>query len=408
MRRLLLLSAILLCGSLCCGSAYSQESARVDSVAQDSALRISLLTCSPGHAIYELYGHTAIRLQDHQKHLDVVFNYGVFDFNQPYFIWRFMLGRCDYILYPYAYPLFCAEYKARGSSITEQELNLLPEEAEEMRQALWEDCAPERRVYRYNIFRSNCTTKARDMIEAHVFGHVIYPVRPRRNTFRTILHQFTGDHVWDAEGNDLLLGADVDTLLTERDEMFSPIYLMWYMDSAIVDRGYHRFDPLVRERRIILAEDSDRLQQAAEREPSFPLSPVVVWWGLLVCGLLFELWEVRRRRVVWQVDAVLLILQGVAGLLLTFMALFSIHPGVASNWQVWVLNPLPLFFVVPVVRAARGGRPCIYHRFAAFVLLLFVAMYFFIPQDFSTLILPLALLLLSRELVHLYIERIAN
>jgi len=98
-------------------------------------------------------------------------------------------------------------------------------------------------------------------------------------------------------------------------------------------------------------------------------------------------------------------LQGLAGLMLAFMALFSTHPGVASNWQIWVLNPLPLFFVVAVVRAERRLRPCAYHTVAGLLLLLFLILYAWFPQDFSSLTLPLALLLLSRALTHILIDR---
>ena len=124
--------------------------------------------------------------------------------------------------------------------------------------------------------------------------------------------------------------------------------------------------------------------------------------------MLLAVWEYSRRRIVWGVDVVLMTLQGLAGILLLFMMLFSTHPGVGSNWQIWVLNPLPLFFVPAVVRADRRREPCIYHTFAAAFLVLFLAISFFIPQDFTPLIYPLALLLLSRALVHLAIQRITR
>lgn len=392
---------LILCACLLPASLFAQDAESP----VDSTLQVSLLTCSPGQASYELYGHTAIRVKTDQLGYDVVFNYGVFDFYQPNFVWRFVLGECDYMVAPYSFALFRSEYAARGSSVTEQVLNLQPLEAQELATALWKNCAPENRVYRYNIFRNNCTTKSRDIIEDHIYGHVIYPVRPRRNTFRTILHQFTKGHDWDQEGNDLLLGVDVDTLITERDEMFAPIYLMWYVDSAMVDRGRHRYSPLVLERRVLLEANLVRQKEAAQQESSFPISPCWLGWGLLGIGLLLGCWEVRRRRALWAVDLVLMMFQGFAGILLTFMLLFSQHPGVGSNWQVWVLNPLPLLFIVPVVRATRRGEPCIYHRFAAAVLVLFILFSFVISQDFSILITPLALLLLSRAIVHLVIEK---
>lgn len=404
MRRLFFFFMIL-CTAFCVSDVYSQEVDAFEDESVDTMLQVSLLTCSPGQAVYELYGHTAIRVKNQRHQSDFVFNYGVFDFHQPNFIGRFVLGKCDYFVYPYRFDIFLSEYEARGSSITEQVLNLRPQEATCLTQALFENCDINNRVYRYNIFRNNCTTKARDIIEEHIQGHVIYPMRQQRHTFRTLLREYTVGHAWAEAGNDLLLGEDVDTLINERDEMFAPLYLMKYVDGAMIDRGMGRYDSLVRARRVLLEENPVRQQYAADEEPSFPVSPVILGWGLLLAGVGLGAWEVRRRRALWPVDGVLMTLQGLAGLMLAFMALFSTHPGVASNWQIWVLNPLPLFFVVAVVRADRRLRPCAYHTVAGLLLLLFLILYAWFPQDFSSLTLPLALLLLSRALTHILIDR---
>ena len=407
MRHLVHLLVLMCC--LCLPSRLSAQEAQVaDSMVVDSTLQVSLLTCSPGFASYELYGHTALRAQSTQYGYDVVFNYGVFDFAQDYFVWRFVLGECDYMCAVSEYYVFEHEYRMRGSSITEQVLNLLPVEASELTSALLANCQPENRVYRYNIFRNNCTTKARDMIETHVRGIVRYPARAPRYTFRQILHQFTAGCPWDEVGNDLLLGVDVDTLLCERDEMFAPIYMMWYADSAMIDRGVWGCDSLVRERRVLLEADAVQQQEAEAAEPTFFLTPAQLFWGLLCVALMLGCWEVRRRRAVWGVDAVLMTLQGVAGILIVFMSLFSEHPAVDTNWQAWLLNPLPLFFVYPVARADIRGERCVYHAGAAAVLVAFLLLFFVIPQHFSSITMPLALLLLSRAVVHLWIYRLSR
>lgn len=392
-------------------SAQSVSSSEVqldpDSVEQkvDTTLRVSLITCSPGQENYELYGHTAIRVTSRRDSLDIVYNYGVFDFTAPNFTWRFVLGQCDYLLYGEPLVWFAQQYYERGSWVMEQVLNLTPYEATYLSEYLRVESQPEHRVYRYNIFRNNCTTRARDAIERCVNGEVVYPARPRRNTFRSILHQFTKGHPWAQEGNDLLLGTEVDTLITERDEMFAPIYLMWYADSALIDNGRGAFRNLVLQRRILLQDNPDRQQAAIDALPDFPLTPRIWGWILLVAGLCMAVVEVRKRWVCWPVDAVLMSLQGLAGILLTFMALFSVHPGVTSNWQVWLLNPVPLFFVYFVVRADRHHQRHVYHTFAAALIVLFIVFYFIIPQDFAQIILPLALLLLSRAVVHLLVYR---
>ena len=60
---------------------------------------ISLLTVSPSEdEVYTVYGHTALRVRDASKKFDTVFNYGIFDFSKPNFIYRFAKGETDYRL----------------------------------------------------------------------------------------------------------------------------------------------------------------------------------------------------------------------------------------------------------------------------------------------------------------------
>ncbi|MBQ9286172.1 MAG: DUF4105 domain-containing protein [Bacteroidaceae bacterium] len=377
----------------------------VDSLRADTSFVVSLLTCSPGQEVYELYGHTAIRVLNNVLGIDEVFNYGVFSFSQPHFVLRFVLGKCDYMVAAAPLAYFLQEYASRGSSVTEQVLNLRPTESRELSLRLFEAIQPGNSEYRYNIFRNNCTTKARDIIEGCIRGEVVYPARPRRNSFRTILHQYTQGHAWAREGNDLLLGASVDTAICERDEMFSPIYMMHYADSAFIDAGRTNLRPLVSERRELLPENPERQASTYAQLPSVPFSPATFGWVLLAIGLLIAFWEWRRGRICWPVDAVLMTLQGLAGLLLTFMAVASEHPGVASNWQVWVLNPLPLLFVLFVVKADIRRQSHVYHSFAAIWLAAFMVLFFVVPQHFSKIILPVALLLLSRAIVHLIVYK---
>lgn len=89
-----------------------------------AAVTISLLTCSPGTEIWSLYGHTALRVQDKKRGLDVAVNWGLFSYSQPYFIPRFVFGRCDYQMGMEPMDIFLAEYREEGRGVIEQELNL--------------------------------------------------------------------------------------------------------------------------------------------------------------------------------------------------------------------------------------------------------------------------------------------
>ena len=98
---------------------------------QDS-IRFSLLTCAPGSEIYALFGHTALRYQNFSDQTDLVFNYGMFSFNTPHFVFRFVKGETDYQLGATDYAHFAAEYAFDGRSVWQQTLNLSKEEKAEL------------------------------------------------------------------------------------------------------------------------------------------------------------------------------------------------------------------------------------------------------------------------------------
>ena len=96
---------------------YALQASETQSLLSDSA-KVSIITCSPGTEIYELFGHSAIRVYDKNNGIDEVFNYGLFDFNQESFIYRFVRGKTDYMVGSCSTSYFLWEYLDRGSAVT--------------------------------------------------------------------------------------------------------------------------------------------------------------------------------------------------------------------------------------------------------------------------------------------------
>ena len=315
-----------------------------DSIAQKGqsllcdSVEVSLLTCSPHEEIYSLYGHTALRWHDMAKGEDIAFNWGVFDFKKPYFVGRFVFGLTDYELGAYPYPFFREEYKRCGSSITEQVLNLTPEEKMALKQALVENLKPENKVYRYNYFYDNCSMRPRDLIERCIEGKVEYaPREDYHPSYREMIHSCVRNHPWAAFGNDMLLGLKADLKTNQRQQEFLPENLMYDFDRAtIYADGEYR--PLVKERRIALPAGVQMIEE------DFPLTPMQCAWVLLVVSLGIALieWKQKNRFKWW--DALLMLMQGLAGCVL-FVMIFSQHPTTSLNLQLLLFNPLPLFFI---------------------------------------------------------------
>ena len=175
-------------------SANAQVTQQQKTAATDS-VRVSLLTCAAGGEIYSLFGHTAIRYENYTRGIDAVFNYGMFNFNAPNFIFRFALGETDYQLGVTDYEHFAAEYNYLGRDVWQQTLNLTEEEKERLIALLTENYRPENRVYRYNFFYDNCATRPRDQIERAINGTLQYADNMTANStgisFRDLLHKYS-------------------------------------------------------------------------------------------------------------------------------------------------------------------------------------------------------------------------
>ena len=317
--------------------AQNEQMAYMDSV------EIGLLTCSPHNEVYSLYGHTAIHCHDLHNDRHWVYNYGVFDFKKPHFVWRFIMGQTDYKLeYTQNFDGWCNYYRKWGSGIEEQILNLTPTEKLNLLQALSDNLRNP--VYRYNYFYDNCSTRPRDIIEKSIEGTVEYAPRQDRDdlTFRKIIHKCTQGHPWAAFGNDLLLGLKADLRTTQREQQFLPKYLFQDFDNATVHR-LSSDESLVLKKITIVAPG----EQQAEEE--FPLSPFACTLFILSVSIAIVVVEVwRKKTIVWW-DAILMSVCGLAGCIL-FLMFFSEHPTTSTNLQILLLNPLALFFIPAVLR----------------------------------------------------------
>lgn len=367
----------------------SVRAASLDSV------RISLLTCEPGSEIYALFGHSAIRYENPAKQEDWVFNYGMFSFKDPNFVMRFVKGETDYQLGVVPFRYFEAEYGMRGSSVYQQELNLTNAEKEKLAGLLFENYLPANRVYRYNYFYDNCTTRARDKIEESIQGKVVYPVSDRVVSYRDILHEFTAGSEWSEFGIDLCLGSEADEPIDERKQMFAPFYMLAAARGAVI----HRTDTMM----PFVRKETKIVDAVLEDEPAFPLSPMACALLLLAVTVIIVGRGLYKGRQCLAWNVVMFLLQGLGGCIIAFLFFFSLHPTVGSNWLLILFNPLPLIYLPWLIGRGIKQQKDPYHVYNAVVLTSFILLMPFLPQEFNLTVLPLALNLLLLSVGHLCI-----
>lgn len=233
-----------------------------DSIAANKT-QISLLTCSPDDGeVYSFFGHSAVRLQNQSMNLDVVFDYGVFSFDTPYFILKFIKGDTDYIVISRSFQNFQNEFASRGVEVKEQVFNLSDEDVDKISQYLIWNIQEENRVYRYNFLENNCSSKIYDIIHDQLGERVTFAPDTIKQTYRDLINEHLVVSPWYKMGINLIIGSAADTIVTDRQKVFLPEYLYRSFDTATLSMD-SLTQKLVLEDHLLLKAD-DRNQNFKE------------------------------------------------------------------------------------------------------------------------------------------------
>lgn len=301
-------------------------------------ISVSLLTCAPGEEIYELEGHTALRLiLDDGRDLTV--NWGTFDFNSPNFLYRFVKGETDYRMSVYPFSLFRQQYAAEGRSLVEQELELYPQERDRLLWLIDSTLTVGSPVYRYNYVKDNCATRPIDYLEKAIGGTInlvdTSAVKPSVNTFRGDMTAFHERYPWYQFGIDLALGSGIDYELTPREHMFAPVSLQMMLENSTRTDSIGNPIAFVRSQTTILPSKKERVPGTP-----FPLTPLFAGWLVFAIALIVSFHDVRKHGTCRLFDTIYYNTAGLAGLLLTFLIFVSVHESTSPNWLYLWLNPL--------------------------------------------------------------------
>jgi len=363
----------------------------------DSAL-VSLITVLPGRSLYNVFGHTLIRVRDPATGLDVGYNYGTFDFPDSFlgggaFVARFAYGRLDYRLdapnYP---PLRAVEWywREEGRASIEQTLALSPHQRRALYRSLEENARPENATYRYDFFFDNCSTRPRDRIESALGGELRNGLGDPGASFRQLLDPYLVEKPGLNLAMDLGLGPPADRPASARDAAFLPEWLMRWSAAARVDGP---------DGTRMLVSRTDTLTWApgaADRTPA-PAWPRVALWLIALVGVWLTIRDLRAGRPArrW-LDGALFTSLGLAGVVLAFLVFVSIHAVTKGNLNLLWAVP---FHLAPGIALLRGTRPAWLRGYMLATLALLVV--FLVgwpvwPQEIPGAVLPLVLLVAAR------------
>ncbi|HRP44593.1 MAG TPA: DUF4105 domain-containing protein [Ginsengibacter sp.] len=368
-------------------------------LAQDCSLRVSLLTVSPGEELYSTFGHTALRISDSTGTRDIVFNYGTFNFDEPGFYIKFARGKLNYYVSAESFANF--EYVAmmENRSITEQTLNLTCTEKEKLLAYLDWNMLPANKYYKYDFTFDNCTTRVADLIDSIAGGSLVYKdITKEPMTFRDAIHDYLNQNEkpWSKLGIDLLLGRRLDRVMTIREELFLPEYLMNALDSVTTNN-----QPLVSDKATIFQAEFRGHDKHSVTGPLFIFTCLFVLIGFLS----FSANKIIRS-FLFGFDGVLFFIIGVLGIVLVLMWVATDHYMTKDNYNLlwaWPTHAVAAFYVHSRKRWVR-----LYYLFYAIAQLILIALWFWLPQQLNPVLIPLNALLIFRCFILFVLNKSSN
>ena len=287
--------------------------------------KMSILSIGEGPSLVDAFGHTAIRVKDEELKNDVVFNFGVYDFNSPNFYSNFVKGRPEYKLGIQNYYNLTQNYVRQKRYIVEHQLNLDQNSIKIIIDLLVEKLNDP--YYIYDYLRDNCTTRTADIIIDKTNNKFKDEKLESEDilSFRELIHGKINENSWAALGIDLCLGAIIDKKIKTRETFFLPENLMNYLDLYEGD---------IIKRNIIYRPES-----AISYRENIP-SPLLINLILSLIIIAVTIFNFKRNKWNKSLDTLIFLISGSIGVLIIYLWFFSNHFAGAQNFNFLWAFPL--------------------------------------------------------------------
>ncbi len=342
---------------LSCTTSYSFA----QSISLSSEAKVSIITCGTGNESYSLFGHTAIRVSDPVLALDVVYNYGAFDFSTPNFVLKFIKGDLQYFAVTHPYVEFINQYGYEQRSVFEQELTISLAMKQKLFDNLNTSLASGDSHYTYKFIDKNCTSMVVDIINKTLNTTAIVKNTDTDRTYRTILFPYFDGHFYEKLGTSVIFGTKVDEMGTK---IFLPFELLKSLQKVSFESH-----PLVSENKTLL-----------EFKKETPIS----WWNNPYTYIIFLAFIVVLNKK--PINLFYLSVMGLLGVFFTWIGLYSSHLELGYNYNILLFNPSLLGLLYFYWNKNKKG---IYNLAVVNVLFLIIYIFVLINKAHFLLVLPL-------------------
>ncbi len=355
--------------------------------------QIRVMTMGPDQReLYSAFGHSGIRVIDPVNKVDWVYNWGMFDFDQPNFYLNFTRGKLLYKLGKGTYARTREYYEYYNRSIREQVLNLTLEEKQQLVDFLEVNFLPENREYYYNYIYDNCATKIRDVLETVFSGQITFNDNyvTEDLSYRDLMDMYLQEQPWGDVGIDICLGVQIDEVAPARGYMYLPDYVYAALDGATLSSGGSA-KPLV-------ADHVEVYRAVPAPDASLPIKPI---WFFAVLFLIAGVLTHRELKYgLWArwLDVLLLTIVGLVGWVLVFLWFGTDHLSLYNFNLLWAI---PFHFPIGIILLKRPWAAKLrkYFLIVAVVQITLILSWGLLPQALNLAFVPAVLLLALRSFV---------
>lgn len=321
-------------------------------------MSVAIITYGPGEFVFEKFGHIALALSDSSTGQDIAFNWGMFDFNQPNFLGRFLTGDTKYWMAGFRTADFNAAYMGENRTIRRQELQLSAVQRGAIADYVSWNAQDANKYYRYDYYADNCATRVRDVLNWVLQGQLEAPFQVPGNgrTWRNETARITASDPLVYPGIQVALGRHADHILTKWEESFMPELLANHLAALTVSDASGAPVKLIASDSVLFTADRPAMpDQAPSRVP------MALVLGFVLAALVVLLAGVRAgvaRLVLGAFSALWFGLGGLLGTALLMAGTVTKHlPYMGANHTMLQLHPLMLVAAVVVTMALwRGTR----------------------------------------------------
>ena len=363
---------------------------------------ISVLTIGPGTSLNDAFGHSAFRIKDPLKGTDIVFNYGVYNFEAPNFYLKFAQGKLNYLIGLNYYEDFFEAYISQNRAIKEQVLNLSATEKQKLFNYLIKNYKPENRAYLYEFLYDNCATKIKDVSNIALNNSIVFNNHKgyKDQTFRTLIQNNLNKNSWGSFGIDIALGSVIDRKATPEESMFLPENIYKFFKIATIKNTNK---PLVKANNLLYNEIE------TPKPTNFLSSPLFIF-GLISLLILYITYTnfKNQKQSTW-LDVILFGITGLVGIFILLLWFATDHKGTHQNYNLLWAFVLNIFVIRQLVKVKVSAWFVKYLKLLVILLCLLILHWILGVQVFAIGLIPLLIALFVRYLYLIkYFSAISN